>query len=116
RGGPRHNIPSLSALMQHPRWQKGKLSTGFIAEEFPDGFQPIPADGERVRIIAAVAVAIDHRLGTRKRQISGQLTGRRVTRATQRSVWLDDREVLLEGVGDSAVGGFCEGPRGERPP
>src|SRR5262245_13967818 len=67
--GIRHNIPFLSALMAHPRWQKGKLSTGFIAEEFPDGFHPIAAEGERARIIAAVAVAIDHRLGARKRQI-----------------------------------------------
>ena len=36
--GIRHNIPFLSALMQHQRWRDGKLSTGFIAEEFPDGF------------------------------------------------------------------------------
>ena len=39
-GGIRHNIPFLTALMQHPRWRKGKLSTGFIAEEYPDGFKP----------------------------------------------------------------------------
>src|SRR5829696_1057900 len=39
--GIRHNIPFLTALMQHPRWQSGKLSTGFIAEEFPDGFKPV---------------------------------------------------------------------------
>src|SRR5260221_390955 len=36
--GIRHNIPFLSALMEHPRWQEGRLSTGFIAEEFPGGF------------------------------------------------------------------------------
>ena len=36
--GIEHNIPFLSALMQHPRWREGRLSTGFIAEEFPDGF------------------------------------------------------------------------------
>ena len=36
--GIRHNIPFLSALMNHPRWREGKLSTGFIAEEFPKGF------------------------------------------------------------------------------
>src|SRR5206468_3610595 len=36
--GIRHNIPFLTALMAHPRWRAGKLSTGFIAEEFPDGF------------------------------------------------------------------------------
>ncbi|MDU0344067.1 ATP-binding protein, partial [Bosea rubneri] len=36
--GIRHNIPFVSALMQHPRWIAGELSTGFIAEEFPEGF------------------------------------------------------------------------------
>ena len=42
--GIRHNIPFLSALMAHPRWREGRLSTGFIAEEFPDGLrQPRPA-------------------------------------------------------------------------
>ena len=43
--GIRHNIPFLSALMQHPRWREGRLSTGFIAEEFPDGFQPLVRQG-----------------------------------------------------------------------
>jgi propionyl-CoA carboxylase alpha chain len=33
--GIRHNIPFLAAIMQHPRWRAGKLSTAFIAEEFP---------------------------------------------------------------------------------
>ena len=48
--GIRHNIPFLSALMAHPRWRAGKLSTGFIAEEFPDGFQnPAPRRRERAR-------------------------------------------------------------------
>jgi len=43
--GIRHNIPFLSALMHHPRWREGNLSTGFIAEEFPKGFAvraPVP--------------------------------------------------------------------------
>ena len=48
--GIEHNIPFLSALMQHPRWREGRLSTGFIAEEFPDGFHPIqPDDGRQGR-------------------------------------------------------------------
>jgi len=107
--GIRHNIPFLSALMAHPRWQAGKLSTGFIAEEFPDGFHPIAAEGERAQVIAAVAAAIDHRLGARKRRISGQLTGRRVTRATLRRVWLDGRELVLEVTGNGTTGVPADG-------
>ena len=51
--GIRHNIPFLSALMAHPRWRAGKLSTGFIAEEFPDGFSAIAPEGERAQVLAA---------------------------------------------------------------
>jgi propionyl-CoA carboxylase alpha chain len=94
--GIRHNIPFLSALMHHPRWREGKLSTGFIAEEFPKGFSARPPEGEVARRLAAVAAAIDHVLGERKRQISGQLTGRLVQRERRRAVWLDRDEIALD--------------------
>jgi propionyl-CoA carboxylase alpha chain len=94
--GIRHNIPFLSALMNHPRWREGKLSTGFIAEEFPKGFSARPPEGEVARRLAAVGAAIDHVLGERKRQISGQLTGRLVQRERRRAVWLDRDEIGLD--------------------
>jgi propionyl-CoA carboxylase alpha chain len=94
--GIRHNIPFLAALMAHPRWQAGKLSTGFIAEEFPAGFHARVPEGEPAEVLAAVAAAIDHVLGERKRRISGQLSGRSVTRESQRAVWLGGREIKLE--------------------
>lgn len=71
--GIRHNIPFLSALMQHPRWQSGQLSTGFIAEEFPQGFKAPAPEGVVAQRMAAVAAAIDHVLNVRKRHISGQM-------------------------------------------
>ena len=94
--GIRHNIPFLSALMAHPRWQAGKLSTGFIAEEYPDGFHPVPPQAETAQVLAAVAAAIDHVLGERKRRISGQFTGRAVTRERRRLVRLGDVELKLD--------------------
>jgi propionyl-CoA carboxylase alpha chain len=94
--GIRHNIPFLSALMNHPRWREGKLSTGFIAEEFPRGFSARVPEGEVGRRLAAAAAAIDHVLGERKRQISGQLIGRPVRRESRRAVWLDREEIPLE--------------------
>ncbi|WP_314956351.1 acetyl/propionyl/methylcrotonyl-CoA carboxylase subunit alpha [Bradyrhizobium cosmicum] len=94
--GIRHNIPFLSALMHHPRWREGRLSTGFIAEEFPKGFAVRMPEGEVARRIAAVGAAIDHVLGERKRQISGQMGGRIVQRERRRAVWLERQEILLE--------------------
>jgi propionyl-CoA carboxylase alpha chain len=73
--GVEHNIPFLAALMQHPRWRAGRLSTGFIAEEYKDGFHPHPADGEDLDVLAAVAVAIDHLSNTRRRAITHQMSG-----------------------------------------
>jgi len=93
--GIRHNIPFLAALMQHPRWRAGKLSTGFIAEEYPHGFRSPAPDGDIGRVIAAVAAAIDHVLGERKRRISGQMTGRPVLRERHRAVWLNDSQIEL---------------------
>jgi propionyl-CoA carboxylase alpha chain len=94
--GIRHNVSFLAALMAHPRWQAGRLSTGFITEEFRGGFHPQPPEGRSGEVLAAVAAAIDHVLGERKRRISGQLGGRTVTRESQRAVWLGDREIKLE--------------------
>ena len=94
--GIRHNIPFLAALMGHARWQSGKLSTGFIAEEFPDGFHGIAPEGEGAHVLASVAAAIDHVQGERKRQISGQMSGREVQRERQRAVWLGETEYLLD--------------------
>jgi propionyl-CoA carboxylase alpha chain len=101
--GIRHNIPFLSALMAHPRWQAGKLSTGFIAEEFPEGFHAVAPKGEAAERIAAVAAAIDHVLGERKRRISGQMTGREVTRERRRAIRLGDDWMTLD-VGREANG------------
>jgi len=109
--GIRHNIPFLAVLMAHPRWRAGKLSTGFIAEEFPAGFHPHAPEGEPAEVIAAVAAAIDHVLGERKRRIAGQLRGRNVTRESQRAVWLGEREIKLEvkRENDAIIVGFNHG-------
>lgn len=57
--GIEHNIPFLAALMQHPRWREGRLSTGFIAEEFPEGFKPISPSPEDRDILASIALAVE---------------------------------------------------------
>jgi propionyl-CoA carboxylase alpha chain len=90
--GVQHNIPFLSALMQHPRWRAGRLSTGFLAEEYPDWFQASVPSGPEAQRLAAVAAAIDHVGNARKRRISGQMDGRRVTFDQRRVVRLGGEE------------------------
>ena len=88
--GIRHNIPFLSSLMQHPRWRSGNISTAFIAEEYPDGFSPLTAEGDIALRMAAVAAFVDNLGNDRKRQISGQM------KVYKPVVFEDKRSVLLD--------------------
>ncbi len=68
-----HNIDFVSAIMQHPRFRSGELTTGFIAEEYPEGFQGAPASGGLTRKIAAIAGFVAMARADRSRQVDGQL-------------------------------------------
>ncbi|MEE9589731.1 MAG: acetyl/propionyl/methylcrotonyl-CoA carboxylase subunit alpha [Hyphomicrobiaceae bacterium] len=87
--GIQHNIPFLAALMQHPRWREGALSTNFIAQEYPDGFGAMKPEGRAQDVLVAVAAAIDHMSNTRRRQITQQMQGQNVSFATRRVVDLE---------------------------
>ncbi|MGK9166428.1 acetyl/propionyl/methylcrotonyl-CoA carboxylase subunit alpha [Inquilinus limosus] len=63
--GVNHNIPFLAALMHHPRFVEGRLTTRFIAEEFPDGFHGTAPAGEAADRVAAVGAALLHRQALR---------------------------------------------------
>ncbi|EZP56147.1 acetyl-CoA carboxylase biotin carboxylase subunit [Sphingomonas sp. RIT328] len=71
--GPGTNIDFLSALMQHPRFREGRLTTGFIAEEYPDGFHGAPASSGLLRELAAIAAFAATAHADRARRIDGQL-------------------------------------------
>ena len=88
--GIQHNIPFLTALMQHPRWREGNLSTSFIQEEYPSGFEARSPEGEELQILATVAAVIDHLHNARRRKITGQMSGRSVRFASRRVVEFRD--------------------------
>jgi propionyl-CoA carboxylase alpha chain len=71
--GPGHNIDFLSALMQHPRFRSGEITTGFIAEEYPQGFYGAPASDELLQQLAAIAALAATAEADRARRIDGQL-------------------------------------------
>ena len=76
--GPGHNLDFVSALMQHPRFRSGNITTGFIAEEYPDGFKGAPASPELLQRLAAMAAFIATAEADRALRVSGQL-GNRLT-------------------------------------
>ncbi|MEQ1716005.1 MAG: biotin/lipoyl-containing protein, partial [Hyphomicrobium sp.] len=97
--GIQHNVPFLASVMQHPRWRSGKISTGFIKEEFPDGFAPRKAEGKELTTLAAVAAVMDHIGNQRRRGISHQMAGQSVRFAKRRVVKVGDSSVVLEVMG-----------------
>jgi propionyl-CoA carboxylase alpha chain len=69
------NIDFLSALMQHPRFRSGEITTGFIAEEYPEGFTGAPTDEQLTADLSAIAALIAATHERRASLIDGQLNG-----------------------------------------
>ena len=89
--GIKHNISFLAAIMAHPRFRAGRLSTNFIAQEYPHGFryQDVVHDNPALPI---VVLSVMHRLYMdRAAKLSGQLAGH------ERRV-LDEGVVIIDGV------------------
>ena len=76
-GGLSHNIAFLASLVRHADFAAGNVSTDFIREIYPDGFQAQPADGAVSNALLAVAVLAHLRRQARAVQISGRMPGHR---------------------------------------
>jgi len=68
-----HNIPFLSAVMDHPKFVAGDITTAFIDEEYPDGFQGASLDDAALRRLAASAAAMYRVQEIRDARISGRM-------------------------------------------
>ncbi|MFP1643192.1 acetyl-CoA carboxylase biotin carboxylase subunit [Pontitalea aquivivens] len=68
-----HNLPFVAAVMEHPRFITGNITTAFIAEEYPEGFQGNVLDEELLRRIAAATAAMNRVAEIRRTRISGRL-------------------------------------------
>ncbi|MBW6524719.1 acetyl/propionyl/methylcrotonyl-CoA carboxylase subunit alpha [Sphingomonas sp. RHCKR47] len=117
--GPGTNLDFLSALMQHPRFRSGEITTGFIAEEYPDGFHGAPAGDEVVRALAAAAGFAATAEADRARQIDGQLGNQLdaptnwVVRVgnTDHRVQVGDDDVRVDGTPIAGDVGYDAGAR-----
>jgi propionyl-CoA carboxylase alpha chain len=86
-----HNLPFVGAVMDHPRFVSGNITTAFIAEEYPDGFQGASLDGDTLARVAASAAAMNRVAEIRRTRISGTMDNH------ERRVG-DDWVVTLQGV------------------
>ncbi len=104
--GVRHNISFLAALMRHPRFVSGRLTTGFIAEEFPEGFHGSAAGEEDRRLLAAVAAVVHHVTALRDDRISGRQSPSRPSSGADYVVLMDQDQLpvtVVETAGGHAV-------------
>src|SRR5690606_33630805 len=74
--GISHNISFLQALVSHPRFMSGDIHTGFIGEEYSDGFSGADLTSEKAKVFLCVAAHIYLEDAYRACTISGQLPGR----------------------------------------
>ncbi|WP_144097995.1 acetyl-CoA carboxylase biotin carboxylase subunit [Croceicoccus sediminis] len=95
-----HNIDFLSAIMQHPRFRSGELTTGFIAEEYPEGFEGAPAGRTLRTRLAAIGAFVAAAYADRARRIDGQL-GNRLRPPAKWSVKIDGEFHNAELSGDT---------------
>ncbi|AWZ22617.1 propionyl-CoA carboxylase, alpha subunit [Roseovarius sp. TM1035] len=68
-----HNLPFLSAVMDHPRFVSGDITTAFIAEEYPEGFTGVTLPEEALRAIAASTAAMHRVAEIRRTRVSGRM-------------------------------------------
>ncbi len=86
-----HNLPFVGAVMDHPRFVSGNITTAFIAEEYPDGFQGAELDALTLARVAASAAAMNRVAEIRRTRISGTMDNH------ERRVG-DDWVVTLQGI------------------
>ncbi|MEO1193057.1 MAG: acetyl/propionyl/methylcrotonyl-CoA carboxylase subunit alpha [Pseudomonadota bacterium] len=87
--GINHNTAFLTALVNHARFRSGALTTGFIAEEFPDGYGLGHPEGADLRVLVLAAALVGRRQAERESLIAEEITGR--------ALLLDDWVVVIEG-------------------
>jgi propionyl-CoA carboxylase alpha chain len=68
-----HNLPFLSAVMDHPKFISGDMTTAFIAEEYPDGFEGVTLPEDDLRRVAASAAAMHRVAEIRRARVSGRM-------------------------------------------
>ena len=68
-----HNLPFLSAVMDHPKFISGDMTTAFIAEEYPDGFEGVTLDDTAMRRVAAGVAAMYRMAEVRRSRVSGRM-------------------------------------------
>ncbi len=107
-----HNLPFLAAVMDHPRFVSGDITTAFIAEEYPEGFQGVTLEESALRRIAAAAAAMHRVAEIRRSRISGRMDNHERRVGTEWIVSLQGQAMAVSMTADrqGADVTFADGP------
>jgi propionyl-CoA carboxylase alpha chain len=89
--GISHNVSFLAALAGHARFREGRLSTAFIADEWPQGFHGAELSADGLRAVAAVATFAQLAIEARAGAIAGRITAKRAPAAVDRVVRMGEQ-------------------------
>ena len=94
--GIRHNIDFCGAIMQHQRFRDGALTTAFIDEEYPDGFEGAPQSSQRIEALAVIGYTMSMMEQIRATDASQVMPGHQYTPAAQQAVQVGETVFTAE--------------------
>ena len=95
-----HNLPFLSAVMDHPRFVSGEITTAFIAEEYPDGFEGAKLDDDLIHRVAAGACAMNRVAEIRRARVSGRMDNHERVVGTEWVINIDGQSLMASIAAD----------------
>ncbi|MBY6115797.1 acetyl/propionyl/methylcrotonyl-CoA carboxylase subunit alpha [Mameliella alba] len=106
-----HNLPFVAAVMDHPKFISGDMTTAFIAEEYPDGFEGVTLAEEELKRVAAAAAAMNRVAEIRRTRVTGRLGNHERRVGTDWVVSLQGAEfaVSIDADHDGSTIGFADG-------
>ncbi len=106
-----HNLPFLSAVMDHPKFVSGDITTAFIAEEYPDGFDGVTLPETELRRVAATAAAMHRVAEIRRARVSGRMDNHERKVGTEWVVSLggQSHEIALDADQGGSMATFSDG-------
>ncbi|KPA22111.1 Acetyl-/propionyl-coenzyme A carboxylase alpha chain [Shimia sp. SK013] len=108
-----HNLPFLSAVMDHPIFMAGDMTTAFIEEQYPDGFDGVALPEAQLKRVAAAAAAMYRVAEIRRTRVSGRMDNheRRVGKKWVVSLQGQDFAVKVKADKDGSTIKFDDGSK-----
>ena len=108
-----HNLPFVAAVMDHPKFISGDITTAFIAEEYPEGFEGVTLTEDAARKVAACCAAMNRVAEIRRTRVSGRLDNHERRVGTDWNVALQgmDFDMVIEADHGGSTVCFADGTR-----